>query len=364
MTRQVTARGGDDERAGQAAAGPDGRPHAPGGGGVSDGPPQRPDTGGPIGHTLSGLDPEVAAAVDRLPVGTPGLGDLDGLRRLMLGPSPEPVATQDDGVLRDELEVPGPAGAPEVVVRRYRPPAGTPPWPGLVWCHGGGFVAGDLDAADARCARLCLDLDAVVLSVAYRLAPEHPFPAPVEDTDAVLAWVDTHAGALDIDPARLVVGGSSAGATLAAGAALLARDRGRSPLAAQVLVQPALDDRCDTLSAHQVVDPRVLHRAVLRELWSHYLGSEGVRGPVPAHAAPARATDLRGLPSAVITTAEHDPLRDEGLDYALRLQRSGVSTGLLHVPGTVHGFEELVPESAVARRTHRWLVESLRAALA
>lgn len=328
------------------------------------GPRLRPPTDGPVGRALAGLDPAVAAAVDALPVGTPGLDEPGALREFVGGPSTARGAGDDRRVVRDELRVPAAPGAPGVAVRRYRPREAPSRRPGLVWCHGGGFVAGDLDAADARCARLCADLDAVVLSVGYRRAPEHPFPAALEDVRAVAGWVGARPGTAGVEPTRLLVGGSSAGAALAAGAALWARDHGGPALAGQVLVQPALDDRCDTPSSREVVDPRVLHREAQREMWDLYLGPEGTRGPVPPYAAPARAADLRGLPPAVVTTAEHDPLRDEGLAYAARLRAGGVPTALRHVPGTVHGFEELVPDAAVSRRTHGWLVASVTAVLA
>ena len=332
---------------------------------------------GPIEEEIGPLDPELEAAVDGLPAGAPGLGDIRAMREFIAG-SLAVRHEPDDEVGREDRQVPGAHGRPAVGVRVYHPPrskdgAGrstgggaqrstggtTRPAPALVWGHGGGFVFGDLEVSDARCALLCADLDAVVVSVDYRLAPEHPFPAAVEDVFTAVAWVADHARELGIDPARVAVGGSSAGATLAAAVALMARDRGGPPLALQVLWQPATDDRCESPSSRRVVDPRVLHRQVQKEIWDHYLGPAGTRGPVSPYAAPARAADLTGLPPAVVAVAEHDPLRDEGRAYADRLRSSGVGTRLLEVPGAFHGFEELVPEATISRWAHRQLVEAV-----
>jgi acetyl esterase len=329
---------------------------------VSDGP--TPPIDRPAEDRIGALDPELAAAIAGIPGdATPGLGDIAAMREFIAGSlafAPEP--RDADRLERLDLEVAGVGGAPDVPVRCYRPVTMSSehhPLPALVWCHGGGFVFGDLAVADARCAELCEGLRAVIVSVDYRLAPEHPFPAAVEDAYTVACWA-ARAGDLGIDAARLAVGGSSAGATLAAAITLLARDRSGPDLALQVLVQPATDDRCDTPSSRSVVDPRIFHRQVQLEMWDHYLGPADRRGPVPAHAAPARADDLSGLPAAVVTTAEHDPLRDEGRSYAARLRDSGVPTQLIETPGTFHGFEELAPDAAVSRRMTADLVGAVR----
>lgn len=326
--------------------------------------PPSPAGRGPIEEELGPLDPELAPAVSDLPAGSVGIGDIHAMREFIAGSVAVQPTPGDDRLERRDVEVPTAGGVPPVAVRLYLPRARARPVPALVWLHGGGFVFGDLEVSDARCARLGLDLSAVVASVDYRLAPEQPFPAAVEDAYTVTRWVAEAADELGVDAARLAVGGSSAGATLAAAVALLVRDRGGPALACQLLWQPATDDRCDTPSSREVVDPRVLHRQVQLEMWDHYLGPEGTRGPVSPYAAPARAGDLGGLPAAVVTTAEHDPLRDEGRDYARRLRDSGVPTWLLEVPGTFHGFEEMVPDAEISRRTHRQVVEAVAAFLA
>jgi acetyl esterase len=330
---------------------------------VSPPPSLWPSGPGPIEEELGPLDPELAAAVEGLPAGAVGMGDIHAMREFIAGSLAFRPPPDDEHLERTDLEVPAAGSAPAVQVRRYVPRRAPSPAPGLVWCHGGGFVFGDLEVSDGRCADLAIDLGAVVVSVDYRLAPEHPFPAAVEDAYAATVWVVEHADELGVDPARLVVGGSSAGATIAAAVALMARDRGGPSLALQVLWQPAVDDECETPSSRRVTDPRVLHRQVQLEMWDHYLGPAGTRGEISPYAAPARAHDLSGLPPAVVAVAEHDPLCDEGRAYAQRLIDAGVPSRLLEVSGAFHGFEELVPDAAISRRSHRELVDEVAAAL-
>jgi acetyl esterase len=237
----------------------------------------------------------------------------------------------------DDLTVPGPKGAPDVPVRVYSA-RGDIPRPGLLYIHGGAFVTGDVPMFDNDCLRIVADVGAVVVSVEYRLAPEHRFPAGVEDCYAALSWVAVHAEELGIDSARLGVGGESAGGGLAAAVALLARDRGGPPLCFQWLGIPELDDRLATPSAIAFVDTPQWDRPSAEISWTHYLGP-GVPGTewVSQYAAPARAVDLSGLPPAYVTACEFDPLRDEDLTYALRLIQAGVPTEIAHYPGAFHG---------------------------
>jgi acetyl esterase/lipase len=238
----------------------------------------------------------------------------------------------------DELLVPGPEAAPQVRVRRYRPADPDGPLPALVYFHGGGFVAGSLDLYDADCRRIAAEVGAVVVSVDYRLAPEHPFPAPLEDCYAALAWVAGHAAELGVDPDRIAVGGESAGGGLAAGVALLARDRGGPRLCLQLLGIPELDDRLESESMRTLGAESPITTIANGEIsWDSYLGA-GVRGTdqVSPYAAPARATDLAGLPPALVTAYELDALRDEDIAYAQRLLVSGVPTELHVYPGAFH----------------------------
>ncbi|WP_405832901.1 alpha/beta hydrolase [Streptomyces sp. NBC_00105] len=245
---------------------------------------------------------------------------------------------------------------PDVPVRIYRPHGAQG---AVVWLHGGGGVFGDLDTEHPWAARIADLSGAVVISVGYRLAPEHPFPAALEDAYAVLDWTAGHADELGIDPARIAVGGHSAGANLAAATALRARDEQGPAIRFQLLNQPGLDDRQMTWSARNFTDTPWFNRDQIAAAWRHYLGSR----PATPYAAPARAADLSGLPPAYIATAEFDPNRDEDIDYALRLLQAGVSVELHQWPGTFHGSQAIL-SAEVSQRQNAELAAALRRALA
>ncbi|GGQ20028.1 acetyl esterase/lipase [Actinomadura coerulea] len=256
---------------------------------------------------------------------------------------PAPVETRD-------LTIPGPRNAPDIALRVYAPANRTGVLPGLVHIHGGGFVLGGIDMSSDEATALAAEVGAVVVSVEYRLAPEHPFPAGLEDCYAALTWTAANTAGLGIDPDRLAVGGESAGGGLSAAVALLARDRGGPPLRFQFLGVPELDDRLDTPSMRAFTDTPIWHRPNAELSWDYYLG-KGVRGTdgVSPYAAPARAEDLSGLPPAYVTTCEFDPLRDEGLAYAQSLIQAGVPTELHHYPGTFHG-STMITEAPITQR--------------
>ena len=253
------------------------------------------------------------------------------------------------GVAVADRTIPGPAGAPDVPVRIYRPEAADPLVPALLYLHGGGFVLGSIETEHAGAASLARALRSVVVSVEYRLAPEAPFPAGFEDCYAALVWLAGAAGVLGVDPDRIAVFGQSAGGGLAAAVALAARDRGGPPLCFQFLGIPELDDRLETASMRAFVDTPLWHRPNAVLSWRYYLGDEP--GEVSPYAAPARATDLSGLPPAYVSTMEYDPLRDEGLEYALRLLRAGVSVELHSFSGTFHG-SGLFAQAQVSKRVY------------
>ncbi|HEV7974136.1 alpha/beta hydrolase [Amycolatopsis sp.] len=294
------------------------------------------------------FDPEIAAAISMLP--QTDFSDLPAARRqirelgaTMLG---EPDTT---GItVREEL-VPGPDGAPDVRVRIYVPDRIAAP-AAVFDVHGGGFIAGDLEMGHPGYLRLARELGVVVVAVDYRLAPEAPFPAGLEDCFAALVWTAKHASELGVDPARIVIHGGSAGGGLCAGLALLARDRGGPAIAFQYLGIPELDDRLDTPSMRAFVDTPLWNRPKAEYSWDCYLG-EGVRGTegVPVYAAPARATDLTNLPPAYISAMEFDPLRDEGIAYAHALLAAGVTVELHLFPGTFHG-SAIVEHATVSKR--------------
>jgi acetyl esterase len=262
----------------------------------------------------------------------------------------------------DELLVPGPEGAPEVRVRRYRPADHDGPLPALVYVHGGGFVVGSLDLYDDDCRRIAAEVGAAVFSVDYRLAPEHPFPAGLEDCFAALTWVADNASELAVDPGRIGIGGESAGGGISAGVALLARDRGGPRLCVQFLGIPELDDRLETESMRTLgADSIPITTLANGEIsWDSYLG-QGVRGTdqVSPYAAPARATDLAGLPPALVTAYELDALRDEDIAYAQRLLSAGVPTELHVYSGAFHSCTWL-SHAALSQKILADLIDGLR----
>jgi acetyl esterase len=248
---------------------------------------------------------------------------------------------QDPGV-----EVQDRVGAPGVPIRVYTPREHRSPPPAIIYFHGGAFVLGDLDLEHPRCLEMARQTGAVVVSAGYRLAPEHPFPAPLEDCWATFNWV-TQAGELEVDVARVAVAGASAGGALAAAVSLVARDRGGRMPRFQLLLYPVIDDRMTTQSMSVFVDIPGWNRKNSEHMWAHYLGRE--RKNVSPYAAPSRAHDLRCLPPAYIMTADQDALRDEGIQYAQRLMEAGVPTELHHYPGTFHGFDTLASNDLTSR---------------
>lgn len=244
----------------------------------------------------------------------------------------EPVARVED------RNVPGSGG--DIPIRFYTP-EGRGPWPLLVFFHGGGWVVGNLETSDFYCRAVTNAARCIVASVNYRHAPEHKFPAAVEDAYAATAWVAANAHAINGDPACVAVSGSSAGANLAAAAAMIARDRGKPRIAFQVLSVPVMDHNFETRSYRENADGYGLTRSGMQWFWGHYLQS-GADGAHP-HASPLRATDFRGLPQTFISTAEFDPLRDEGEAYANKLIAAGVPVTCKRYVGMVHMF--LGPES-------------------
>lgn len=244
-------------------------------------------------------------------------------------------------------------------MRVYRPSGGTATKPLILFIHSGGWVHSRPETEEAKALRLAAEVDAVVVSVDYRLAPEHPYPAAVEDTYTGLLWAVEHAGELCADPNRVAVAGGSAGGNLTAATVLRARDANGPAVRFQLLVYPALDDRLDTAAMREYTDTPVLTRFAIECAWKYY----GPDGASDGYAAPARAANLRGLPPALIMVAEVDPLRDDGIDYAARLNAAGVSTELVQVPGAVHGFDVIFEHTNISRRGLATQVRALRDAL-
>jgi acetyl esterase len=280
------------------------------------------------------LDPQAQAVLDALNAGA----DLDvtALSPVQMRAVFDTMVLPGDGTPVAEVQdrgVPGPDG--EIPVRVYTP-EGRGPHPALVYFHGGGFVIGGLETHDGTCRDLAAGAGCVVVSVDYRLAPEHPFPAAPEDCHAVTRWVAEHAGEIDVDASRIAVGGDSAGGNLAAVVSLLCRDRGGPALVHQLLVYPVTDHAFDTESYESNAEGYMLSRDLMRGFWGHYL-TRPEQGE-DALASPLRAKDLTGVAPATLITAEFDPLRDEGEAYAQRLIAAGVPTRLTRYDGVFHGF--------------------------
>ncbi|OBI93616.1 alpha/beta hydrolase [Mycobacterium alsense] len=247
------------------------------------------------------------------------------------------VRTNTQGVRIDDDTADG------VAVRIYRG-AQENPAPAVVYCHAGGFALGNLDTDHRQCVELARRARCAVVSVDYRLAPEHPYPAALDDAVAVLRWVAVNAAELGVDPARLAVGGSSAGAALAACLAQGAADGSLPAVAFQLLHQPVLDDR-ETASKAEFCTSPAFDGEAAEHMWRHYLGPDNAGA---GSAVPARRDELRGVAPALITCAEVDPFRDEAIDYALALLRAGVSAELHVFPRTCHGFDSLLPDWSVS----------------
>ncbi|WP_129843764.1 alpha/beta hydrolase [Streptomyces sp. RFCAC02] len=305
------------------------------------------------------FDPELAAALAMM--AEVDISDLAAARAAQAAELAAQVAVTDTaGVAVSDVTTDD-----GVRLRTYRPEGHGGPLPAVYRVHGGGFVLGSPDADHEANLRLCRELPAVVVSPEYRLAPEHPFPAGLDDCYAGLCFVAEHAGRFGIDADRMAVAGDSAGACLATATAMLARDGGGPALRFQYLDSPALDDRLTTPSARRFDDTPVWNRPSALIGWNAYLGA-GVRGTagVPALAAPSRARtgELAGLPPAYVAVMEFDALRDEGIDYARALLTAGVAVELHLFPGTFHGAS-LVRHAAVVQRATAEAVTVLRRAL-
>ncbi|MFD8594345.1 alpha/beta hydrolase [Kitasatospora sp. NPDC059646] len=266
--------------------------------------------------------------------------------------NPEPVSSVE------ELTVDGPGGP--LPLRVYRPESGDR-LPVLLYLFGGGWTLGSLDTGDAICRRLTNAVGCVTVSVGYRLAPEHPFPAAVHDVVAAAEWIAAHAPELGADPDRLAVAGDSAGGNLAAALTLAARERGGPAIRHQVLVYPNTDHGADTPSAREHDDPLLFNRRSVAWYWGHYL-ADPADGANPL-ASPLRASSLAGLPPATVITAEYDPLRDEGEAYAHALRSAGVPVELRRYDGMPHGFFAMAGVLDDGREAQRFAAERLREAL-
>ncbi|KPI02072.1 hypothetical protein OK074_5423 [Actinobacteria bacterium OK074] len=310
------------------------------------------------------FDPELADALElvagRMPASFP-LDALPVIRRGMDAQTPTAEQLSCGGIFTvEDRTVPGPEGAPDISLLICRPTTSAGPRPVVYHLHGGGMILGNNRGGMDVALEWARELRAVVVSVEYRLAPEHPHPAPVEDAYAGLLWTAEHAREIGGDPERIVVAGPSAGGGLTAALTLLLRDRKGPRPAGQVLMCPMLDDRNDTPSALQMTGLGVWDRATNETGWAALLGDRRGGPDVPEYAAPARATDLSGLPPTFVDVGSAETFRDEAVAYASRIWQAG-GTAELHVwPGGFHGYDVLAPRATVSRTTRAARVQWLR----
>lgn len=311
------------------------------------------------------IDPASRVPLDQmlamLPGGFNAVPDLPARRTMLAAVVAE--LTKDlppnDRVVHEDRAAPGLNGDPDVPVRVYRRVDVSGPTGGLYFIHGGGMVLGSVEQSHAQAVALCDALGCVVVSVDYRLAPEHPHPALVHDCYAGLTWMAANAEELGVDPDRLAITGGSAGGGLCIATALMARDRGGPRLCFQLASYPMIDDRNETASSQAVTDVGIWDRAANLEAWAWYLGGAEPDG----YAAPARATDLAGLPPTFIDVGEIDLFRDEDIAFALRLLEAGVPTELHVYPGAYHASEGFAPTAPLSERIVAARLDALRRAI-
>lgn len=279
---------------------------------------------------------------------------VDSLLRMMIAELP-PI----ENVVMEDRNIPGPDGSPEVGVRIYKPVDVSGSLPGMFFIHGGGMIMGSIEGENLKAAMLCETIQAVVVSVEYRLAPENPHPAPVQDCYEALVWMSKNATELGFDPDRLAIVGGSAGGGLAIATALMARDQEFPKLCFQMANYPMIDDRNETPSSKEITDVGIWDREANLEAWDWYLGGK----PADEYAAPARVKNLSDLPPTFIDVGEIDLFRDEDIEFATRLLQAGVTTELHVYPGAYHASEAFAPDAELSKQIWAKRIEALKRAL-
>ena len=308
---------------------------------------------------VAAVAPELRHPALWLPGGIRGDRSLRVLRPLLGKAAFLPV----DGVQVSEHIAPAEDGRPAVRVVHYEPAGRSQPAGALLWIHGGGLVLGTPEQDHVLASGLARDAGVPVFSVDYRLAPEHPFPAPLDDCYHALAWLHANAAELDIDPARIAVGGDSAGGGLAAALAQMARDRGQVPVAFQLLQYPMLDDVSALRTDHRARQALVWSTSSNHYGWSAYLGHSPGAGEVRPYAVPGRSADLAGLPPAWIGVGDLDLFHDEDVSYGHRLRDAGVAVELHIEPGMYHGADSIRADAPAMQAFRARMAAALSAAL-
>lgn len=315
------------------------------------------------------LDPELVKPLQDFTamMGAAGL-DFNNLAALRVHSEQMLISLKDQmpdipGVVTEDRRVQGPAGAPDVFVRIYRPQS-EKTLPVLLWIHGGGYMIGNVEQDDTLAKMVVVATGCAIVSVDYRLAPENPYPAPLDDCYAALKWIAENARELHFDRTRIAIGGASAGGGLAAGLALLARDRNEVPVKFQLLIYPMIDDSNTAPASAENPDTLMWTRASNLIGWRAYLGREPGAADISQYAAATRAADLSGLPPAYIAVGELDLFALENIDYARRLIQANVATELHIYPGAFHGFDMLGPVAAVSQRFAADRDQAIKRALA
>lgn len=303
----------------------------------------------------SRLDPELVTPLEELEAATGGgfsLRDIPATRGMVdaMVAAVKAEVPPIEGVATEDLRVPSAEAGIEVPIRIYRPSGAAGPLPAIVWMHPGGFVIGSIEMDDLMAAQLAKDVGCAVVSVAYRLAPEHPYPAALEDCRGVLAWAGTNAAEQGLDAARIAIGGSSGGAGIAAGLALKARDEGGIQPCFQLLIYPCINDRNIEQVSDSVPENLFWSRESTLIGWNAYLAGRQGQPGVEAYAAPYRAEDLTGLPPAYIAVGSLDMFCGDCLDYASRLIEAGVDSEVHVYAGAFHAFDAFAPMAAVSQR--------------
>lgn len=313
--------------------------------------------------TRDRIDPESRVPLEQLLEAMPGgfnaVPDIVQRRATMTAMFAAMEIAENENVVQEDRTIPGPEGEPDISVRITRPKNADAVLPGIYFIHGGGMVLGDVEGENVGATTISEQVNAVVVSVEYRLAPENPYPAPVEDCYAGLVWMAEHAAELGIDPARIALYGGSAGGGLVLATALLVRDRKGPKVAFQMPIYPMIDDRNETASSHEISDVGIWDRSANIEAWQWYLGGNDA----DEYAAPARAQDLSGLPPTFIDVGTVDMFRDEDIVFANRLMQAGVPTELHINPGSYHASEIFAPEAELSRRIWAMRLDALRRAL-